>query len=288
MKQFFISLLATITGILVSTFLLIIIGIGIIAAMISSSTEEKPLVVKDNSVLHITLSREINDRTSNNPFNFLDMKADDKEIGLNDILNNLKKAKTDDKIKGIYLDLSVIRTGMASVEEIRNALIDFKTSGKFIVSYSEVMTQKAYYLASIADKIYLNPQGLIEWKGLSAQVMFYKGTLDKLEVEAQIFRHGKFKSAIEPFDLTKMSPANREQTMTYVGSLWNQMVKGISETRKISVEELNKLADDMLIQTAEDAAKYKLIDGVKYKDELLAELVKPAARHLLLFVKLIE
>lgn len=224
------------------------------------------------------LDDQITERATKDPFAGLSEGNFGKnKSGLDKILASIKKAKTDEKIKGIFLDLSAIPTGIATIEEIRNALIDFKKSKKFIISFGDGYTQGAYYVGSVADKVYLHPEGMIEWKGLSAQIMFFKGLLEKLEVDAQIFRHGKFKSAIEPFDLTKMSEANRLQTRTYVGSLWNHMVTGISAMRKISKEELNRYADEMLITDAKDAVSMKLADKLMYRDEVIAELKKLSA-----------
>ena len=175
-------------------------------------------------------------------------------------------------MKGILLDLSGIPAGIATVEEIRNGLLDFKKSGKFIVSYSETYTQKSYYLASVADKIYLNPAGSMEFKGISGRVMFFKGMLDKLDIEAQVIRHGKFKSAVEPFMLDKMSDASKEQTLSYVSAIWQQMLRGISETRNISTDQLTLIADQMKIQTPQDAVDLKFVDKLIYKDELIEEL----------------
>ena len=276
MKQFFNSFLGTIAGIIVSVFILFLILAGIAVSLVNSSTSDKPLLVKANSILQIKLDKEITERATDNPFGNLSFvsKSLESKTGLNEILKNIQKAKTDNNIKGIYLDLSVIRAGIATVEEIRNVLIDFKTSGKFIISYGEIYTQKAYYLASVADRVYLNPQGTLEWKGLSAQIMFFKGTLDKLEIDVQIFRHGKFKSAIEPFNLDAMSVSNRKQTRAYIGAIWNHILEGVSASRKIDAAALNNFAGNMLIQNAEDAVKYNLADSIQYKDEVLANIKK--------------
>ncbi len=271
--KFLKYMLATITGIFISTIILVLIFFGIISAIVSS-TKDKQVFVKENTVLHIKLDKEITDRASNNPFegmSLLSMKPETK-LGLTDILENLEKAKSDPNIKGIYLDVSAVEAGPATIEEIRNALLDFKTSKKFIISYADYYTQGAYYLASVADKIYLNPQGLIEFKGLNAELMFYKGAIEKLGIEPQVIRHGKFKSAIEPFILDKMSPENREQTMTYMKSIWDHFIKGVSVQRSISVEDLNLYADSMTLRNAKIAVELKMADGVKYKDEIIAEL----------------
>lgn len=273
MKSFFKIFFASMLAIIITGLITGLIFFGIIAGLVSSAGD-KPVVVKDNSILKITLDNEIVDRANDNPlqnFDFMSMTSSQK-LGLYDILKDIKKAKTDDKIKGIYLELTNITAGAATVEEIRSALLSFKESGKFIISYSDYYSQKAYYLASAADKVYINPQGAIEFKGLSAELMFFKGALEKLGVEPQIIRHGKFKSAIEPFILDKMSPANREQTITYMKSIWDNIVAGISESRQITVAELNNLADSMKIENATSALNYKMVDGLKYKDEIIAEL----------------
>lgn len=265
--------MGTLVGVIVTTVIIFLILIGIIISSVSqmSVQNNKTVSVKQNSILHVKFDEAIPERSSNNPLGNFDFGSNfgKMPIGLNDILSNIEKAKDDDKIKGIYLDIASIPAGIATVEEIRKALLDFKTSKKFLIAYSEGYSQGAYYLASVADKIYLNPEGMVDFKGLSRQVMFYKSLLSKLEIEMQIFRHGKFKSATEPFFLDKMSKENREQTSSYVNSIWNYVVEGISKQRNISVDELNRYADNMLITDAESALQYKLIDQVVYKDEML-------------------
>lgn len=272
MKSFFKYLLASILGFFISGILLLFLFIGIIGGMMSSSS--KPIEIKDNTVLYIDLKKEIVDRASNNPFQGLDFASlqPKSSIGLNDILKAIENAKNDSKIKGIFMEVDAVATGAATTDEIRNALIDFKESGKFIISYSDVYSQKAYFLASVADKIYMNPEGLVDWIGLRAEIMYYKNILEKLGVEMQIIRHGKFKSAVEPFMLDKMSPENREQTLTYMGSIWNYWVDGISKTRNISVQELNRLADEMVIRNAKAALENHLVDSLIYKDQVIAKL----------------
>ncbi len=231
---------------------------------------------KENSVLRIDLNGDIKERGVKNPFGELDLGPfmPEPSVGLNDIIANLKKAKDDKNIRGIYLEISNPIAGFATLEEVRNALLDFKSSGKFIYAYSEVYSQKAYYLATTANKLYLNPQGGMEIKGLSSQIMFFKKMLDKLDMEVQIFRHGKFKSAIEPFMLDKMSDANRTQVETYLGSLWNHMVDGIAKNRKITPKEINDMANNLSIRNPEDAVKYKLVDALKYEDEVFSDIKK--------------
>lgn len=274
MKSFFKYLLASVLGVLLAGILMFLIIIGGIGAMVSS--QDQAVKIKSNTVLHVELNQLIMDRSNNNPMESFDFTSfrPSPQLGLNDILKNIKKAKSDPNIDGIYLDLTFIQAGIATIEEIRNALIDFKESGKFIISYSDTYTQPTYYLASVADKIYLNPEGLLIFVGLRSEIMFYKDALKKLGVEPQIIRHGKFKSAVEPFMYNKMSDENREQVMTYMGSIWNHMLEGISKEREISIKKLNELADNLTLRKAELAVKNGLIDGVKYKDEVLAELAE--------------
>jgi protease-4 len=198
----------------------------------------------------------------------------EKVMGLDDILNNIEKAKKDGNIKGIYLELSVIPSGISTIEEIRNKLLEFKETGKFIICYSEVITQGAYYLASVADKSYMHPKGIMQFKGLNAELMFFKGTLEKLDIQMQIIRPAgnKYKSAVEPFFLDKMSDANRQQITAYVSDIWDWIILGISKQRNIPTSEIQKIADSLLIKNAEDAFNYKFIDGLMYKDEIQAEL----------------
>ena len=266
---------ASMLGFLLSGILLIVIFIALVSSAISNAgKEEDEVSVKENSVLHIEFGQEIVDRASKNPlenFDFISFKPNE-STGLDKILENLEKAASDTKIKGIFLDITNVPAGIATVEEIRNALIEFKKSKKFIVAYSEIYTQKTYYLTSVADKIYLNPQGAIEIKGLGGEIMFYKGALEKLEIEPQIIRHGKFKSAVEPYMLDKMSDANREQTHTFINSIWQQIISGIAKERKISTASIQEMADNMLVQSPEDALKYKLVDKLLYRDEVTAEL----------------
>lgn len=275
MKEFFKYFLATIAGLFVTLILVTLIFVGIIGAALSGG-DDKEAKVKDNTVLHIKLDGPIAERGSKNPFEDFDPFSFEasKSMGLNEILENIEKAKEDDRIKGIFLDISIVQGGMATVEEVRNALIDFKESGKFIISYSEIFSQKAYYLASVSDQINVNPAGILEFKGLGTQMMFFKKALEKLEVEMQIIRgtNNKFKSAVEPFMYEKMSPANREQVQKFLDAMWNHMLAGISKERNVSVEELNRIADGMLIRDGDDAVEYKLADKSAYYDEVMAEI----------------
>ncbi len=256
------------------TFLIVsFLLLGLIAS-ISSFAEKEVTTVKENSLLHLTFNKPIYDRTPNNPFENFDFQKMESSntAGLNDILDNLKKAATDNNIKGIYLDLSQIPAGISTIEEIRNAMLKFKKSGKFIISYAEYYSTTAYYLSTVADEIILNPDGDISFKGLNAELMFLKGTLEKLDIEPQIFKVGKFKSAIEPLILEKMSEANRKQMQVLLNSIWGKIIEAISESRGISIYDLNLIADNLDITEAEQALEHNFIDKIMYKDEVLAEL----------------
>lgn len=273
MNSFFKYVLATIVGIIVAFFLIIFISLGIIGGLVHSIGSDEPVLVAENSILTISIPYSIDERTNKGLLNSLSFAGlDNNRIGLNDILTRIKVAKTDDKIKGIYLDLSSVTSSFATLEEIRNALIDFKSSKKFIIAYSEYYSQSSYYLASTADKIYLYPEGLLDFAGMSSQSIFFKGALDKLGIEAQVIKVGTYKSAVEPYILDKMSPANREQVTSFLGSIYSHYLDEISLSRKIPADSLFTIADKLKIQDAKDAVTYGLIDATKYKDEVLAEL----------------
>lgn len=271
MKNFFGSLVGALLGIVIVGVVLIIV---VANSLKSGFEQEKPVTeINPGTVLFLRLDAPISEREPLNPFPSLSkITQNQNSIGLNLLLDQISKAKTDVNIKGIYLEAPDVAAGMASVEDIRNALLDFRKSGKFVVSYSEMYSQKGYYLASAANKILLHPEGGIQFKGLSAEITFYKKMLEKLEIDVQIFRHGKFKSAVEPFDLEKMSDANRLQTATYVNSLWDHMVDAIASSRNISSDNLNQLAAGLRIRTASDAVQYNLADATVYGDEVWNEL----------------
>lgn len=274
MKQFFKYVFASMLGVFLSMLVMIFLLIFIVAGILSSAGRDQEEEIKPNAILHITLDKSITERTSKNPwenFDFTSMKSET-DLGLNDILKNIEKAKSDDRIKGIYLDISSIEAGIATIEDIRNALIDFKNSKKFIIAYSEIYTQGAYYLAAVADKVYLNPVGYLEFRGFKAQPFFLKGTLAKLEIEPEIIRVGTFKSAVEPLILEKMSDSSRLQTEVFLNSMYEHFLERIAESRNISRDSLFNIADQLLVQDAKDAVKYGLADKLMYKDELLAEL----------------
>jgi protease-4 len=277
--KFYKVVLAAFIGTLIALVINFFIKVGVVSSMISSmsKSEETSTTVKPNSVLYMKLDYEIPDRTTDNPLGAIDFQSMESKdaTGLNEILRNIENAKTDTKIKGIYLELSSIPTSTATLQEIRSKLLEFKESGKFVVTYGENYSQSAYYMASIADKIYLNPEGTLDLHGMASQIMFYKHLLDKLDVEMQIVRgpNNKFKSAVEPYFLDKMSEANREQMDKLLGTVWGQILMGISQSRNISVEQLNQIADNLeTMFNAEKAKEYGLVDELYYKDQVLDEL----------------
>lgn len=275
MKDFLKFTLATVTGIILSSIVLFILSMVTLFGIVASSDTET--VVKKNSVMMLDLNGMLVERTQENPLGMLSqLFSDDSDTyGLDDILSSIKKAKENEDIKGIYIQSSMLETSYASLQEIRNALVDFKKSGKFIVAYGDHYTQALYYLSSVADKVLLNPKGMIEWRGISSTPIFYKDLLQKIGVEMQIFKVGTYKSAVEPFISTEMSPANREQVTAYISSIWGQITKGVSDSRKISVDSLNAYADRMLMfYPAEESVKCGLADTLVYRNDVNGYLKK--------------
>lgn len=274
--NFIKQVLATVTGVIISSIFLFVAFLFLLGILVGQSSKDSNLPTPANSVLYISLDYNVVEKTESNPFEDLNLPlyGSDKSIGLNDLLARINAAKTDDNIKGIYLNLSTIGVGYATCEAVRDALLDFKKSKKFIVSYSDVYSQKAYYLSSVADKIYLNPQGSLDFRGISSSIVFMKEALDKLGVEMQVIKVGTYKSAVEPFILNEMSAANREQVTSYIGSIYESFLKNISSSRHISVDSLHAIADGYLIRSANDALKYKFVDNLMYKDQLLSDIKK--------------
>ncbi|MBS2209969.1 signal peptide peptidase SppA [Carboxylicivirga mesophila] len=273
MVKFFKYMFATFAGGIVAAFVLFIFFIAMLSGL--AAMGEKETKIKENTILLLDLNGPIVDRVTDDPFAdaFASLTGEPTPEGLNRLLSNIEKAKRDDNISGIVLESGMVQAGYATIEEIRNALIDFKTSGKFIYSFSPIYTQKAYYLASVADKIYLNPSGMLELKGMYAERMFFKKALEKVGVEIQVFKHGKFKSAVEPFLLEEMSEPARLQTEVYINSMWNHVKVGIAEARGLTPEKVSALADEMpMFRSDEMLIESGLIDGLKYKDEVLNEL----------------
>ncbi len=264
---------ASMVGFILASVVALLLFMGAIGSLISSVSKPEKIEIEEETVLKMDFSMSIPDRTPQNPFEAFNFDPYNlkKIVGLNDILKNLERAEKDDNIEGIYLDLSTVACGMATAEEIRDAIVDFKeSSDKWVIAYATNMTQKGYYIATAADEIYLDPQAWMDFRGLSAQVMYYKDALDKIGVEPQVFRHGKFKSAVEPFLTNEMSDANRLQTLTYLTSIWNHMLETIADTRDISVDELNAIANELKLNSTQAAVDFKLVDGLKYQDEIFA------------------
>jgi protease-4 len=283
MKQFFKYVGASALGSLIVGVVLAFFFVYILVGAFENSVnqifgdlENESEEIEENSVLHLRLSSEMPDQGPVDEWDFgLGGLQNIKKAGLNSILECIERAKTDDHIKGIYLDVSDASAGLAQIEEIRNKLIEFKKSGKFIYAFGEFYNHKGYYLASVSNVIAVYPEGLIQFTGLNSTITFYKGLIDKLGIEVSVIRgsNNKFKSAVEPFLYDKMSASNRKQVSTYLNSLWGHMLKGISKYRKISVDDLNLLADSMQVRNAKDAVKYKLADRVAYKDQIISDMI---------------
>jgi protease-4 len=266
MKDFFKFTLATITGIILTSIVMFVISIIVVFSMLSSTETET--VVKKNSIMMLDLNGSLVERTSDNIFKEL-FDKENSTYGLDDILASIKKAKENDDIKGIYIQATSLNANFASLQEIRDALNDFKKSGKFIVAYSDNYTQGMYYLSSVANKVLLNPKGAIEWRGLASQPLFLKGLLEKLGIEMQVFRVGTYKAAVERFSATEMSPANREQVTAYITSIWNEIITDVAASRKVSVDSLNNYANRMLMfYPAEQTVKSGMADTLIYKNDV--------------------
>jgi protease-4 len=266
MGQFFKFLFASCLGVIIATFVLFGIGSAMIGKLVADA--EKPQSINPNSVLHISLDNVIPEKTNNLEMDPTDFK-NDKILGLHEIVETIENAQSDDRIKGIFLEIDGIYAGFSTASSLQEALVEFKESGKFIVAYSKYYTQGAYYLATSADKIYLNPLGMIDFRGFSAQIPFFKEMLDNIGIKMQVFYAGKFKSATEPYRRTDMSPENRTQIREYLDAIYGVYLDGISQNRNISIPELKKIADEYKASSAEDALKYGLVDAVGYRDEAL-------------------
>ncbi len=271
MKQFFKFFFASCLGMLVTLFVIFLFIVGMVSQGINSSKSQDE--IKANSILTLKLGAAIPERTNNAPADAMSFETDEK-TGLIDMLKAIKYAKDDDDIKGIYIETSNPAMNFASLSAMRKALLDFKTSGKFIVSYADYYSEKGYYLASTADKISVNKIGGVEFNGFVAQVPYFKEMLDKIGVKYEIFYVGDFKSATEPYRLNEMSKENRQQLREYLDDVYGNYLADLSETRGIPVAELRRMSDEFLIRESEDAVKYKLIDEAGYKDMVLDDLKK--------------
>ena len=260
-RTFFATLLALIVC--------VVLFILFLGALVAGFSAKDVAPLSDGSVLKLTLDKPILEREIDNPLAELDLfVSSSSNLGIIEIKEAIKHAKTDEKIKGILLNLTTLQSGIVTVEEIRQALADFKTSGKFVYAYSEYMSEGAYYLASVADSIYVNPSGLIEFNGFSSEITFFKGTLDKLDLKPEIFKVGEFKSAVEPFLFDKMSPASREQTTSFLYSIQSTLYHKIAESRRLTFEKVSHISDSMLIRKPADAVNFGLIDNTLYYDEV--------------------
>lgn len=266
MKDFIKNVLATMVGMFGFFIVMGVIGMMSIIGMIASGNAAQN--VEKNSVFVLNLSGTISEQGSENP---LSMFTGDNSLnsGLNDILSSIKKAKANDDIKGIYIEAGALMTNYATLQEIRNALADFRKSGKWIVAYGDFYTQGAYYVASVADKVYINPKGIVDWHGIGAQTMFYKDFMAKFGVKWEVVKVGTFKSATETFTEEKMSDANRLQTQTFIDGTWRNVCAAVSKSRGISVDSLNSYADSYLaLQATETLVKAKMVDGMMYGDQV--------------------
>lgn len=273
MKSFLKYTLATITGLLITGILFFFISLASFSLMIASA--DKQVSIKPNSVLVLNTGLFIPEQGMNDPWSSFDpFEFTFKPApGINDILSNLEKAATDDRIKGLLITNGLMVNGWGKAEEIRNALLRFKESGKFIISYTDyILSQEGYYISSVADKIYANPNAIMEFKGLASEVIFYKDALEKVGVKVQVVRHGKYKGAVEKYMLSSLSDANREQIDRFISSTWDHIIANISEARSISTDELNRIADELLVFDLEKAIETSLLDGLMYEDELIEEL----------------
>ena len=273
MKQFFKFMFASCLG----SALMLIVLMLIMIWMVGSSTSNN-VSVQPKSVLYMTLDYSIPERTTQDDITTTLMNVKDLDAdlsGLNDIIANIDYAKNDPDISGIFLELSSVGTSTANIEELRHHIISFRESGKFVITYSETMAQNAYYLATAGNEIYLNPDGMLDIRGMAAQVMFYKNLLDKLDIDIQIIRgpNNKFKSAVEPYFLDKMSDANREQMTKLLNTMWSKVVSDINVSRGISVQRINQLADDLTLTfDAREALEEGFVDGLAYRDEIIARI----------------
>jgi len=267
--NFFKSFLASCLGTLVALIAITVLGVVFLAVLTAGSDQ---VIVEENAVLHLKLDAPIAEIQSDDTFGGFPFAGNIQPVGLVQLKQTLKEAKTDDKVKGIYLEVSMPVAGYATIDEVRDALLDFKKSGKWIIAYSEMYSEKAFYLASVADKLYLNKEGDFEFNGLVIESEFYKKLFDKLEIKPQVFRVGEFKSAVEPFMLEKMSEENRLQLTQLISSIYGHVLTNIAEARNIPVDKLTEISNKWLVKNGPDAQAQGLIDSLVYYDQVLAEL----------------
>ena len=284
MKQFFKYVLATIVGMLCVAVLLFLMGLATLGSIALSSSSEP--VVEDGSVLRLSLSGSLSERAVDDPFSSFMGNEVLESQGLDDMIKAIRVAKDNDKIKGIYIEGGIFSADFASLQELRAALLDFKKSKKFVVAYSDNYLQGAYYIASTADKVWLNPSGMVDWRGIASQPIFYTELLEKIGVKMQVFKVGTYKSAVEPYILTQMSDANREQVSSFVGDIWQQLLKDVAASRRVKADSLNAYADRYItFANAGDYVKMHLVDSLTYIDGVRAKLRSLSAQD---EVKLVE
>lgn len=272
-KTFLASCLGSLTALVALFIIMIFVFAGIVAGIVGNASSGEKVIVSDNSVLYLNLDAQITEQQAENPLAGLPIPGGDvSNIGLLQLKQTIKNAKTDSKIKGIYISVSMPAAGFATLEEIRQSLLDFREEGKWVVAYSDAYSESAYYLASAADKVYLNPEGEVEFNGLVAEVTFFKKMFDKLEIKPEIFRVGEFKSAVEPFMVEKMSAENKLQLSEMINSVYDRVLTSVSESRGISKEKLEEISDKMLVRNAQLSVEHGLVDSLLYYDQVLAEL----------------
>ena len=286
MLNFLKNIFSTVIGILLSFLIIILIIAGV--ATISSQKNTSTKKLDEKHFLKIDLSKEVVERTSTNPFSNLDpMNIEaNQQLSLKTILDNIEKAKTDENIVGIYINSPIVNAGMSKAEEIRNKLLEFKETKKPIVAYNEVYAMKSYYLSSVADRLYINPMGIIDHKGMYTTLMFFKGLLEKLNIDLQIFRLGKFKSAIEPFTLEKMSDSNRKQLKLLLKSVNNNIIDSIASQRGISKIKIHKDANQLKLSSAEICLEENYVDGILYEDQVKDTLKMLLGKDKLKFISI--
>lgn len=273
MKDFMKQAFATVLGIVIFTVAMGIIGVISILGMVASSDSTPQ--VKDNSVLVLDLSGTLQERSEEDMLAFL-TGGGTSSLGVDDIVDAIEKAKNDEKVKGIYIEAGMLSPeGMSSIQTIRGKLADFKKSGKWIVAYGDQFTQATYWLCSVADKVMINPEGMVDWHGLCSEVMYWKDLMAKFNVKMQIAKVGKFKSAVEPYFADKMSDENREQISVFLNGVWNIIVSDVAQSRKLDAKTLNAYADSLVtFSSAEELKKMKMVDQIAYYDEVRAEIKK--------------
>jgi protease-4 len=291
MKQFFKFLFASLFGTILAVVVLFFLAVAMIAGIAASGSKETE--ISEQSVLRLNLDYAISERSSNNPFNNFDFGSleGSSNPGLNDIIKSIKHAATDDKIKGIYIPISVMPNDYATLKEIRDELIIFKQSKKFVIAYGEIIGEHGFYIASVADKVYLNPTGTLLLDGFSYTSTYLKGMLDKLGVQVELIRHGKFKAAGEPFIADRMSDENRKQIESFMGAIYDDFITSIAVSRKKGADEVKNICNQLLVQTPDDALKFGLVDGLKYADEVdvqLHEISGTEAKDKIKFVDISE